>query len=197
MAKHDEDGTDVDIGDTMEVSAVAGVAAGTVGGSTPGAYGSLVLSADGSYLYTLDNNAPVVQGLRTGSDTLTDTFTYTVRDAAGATSSTTLTVTITGTNDAPVAVVDVGAATEDVTLAATAATGVLANDTDVDSGDTKTVSAVSFGATTGTVGSALVGTYGTLTLNADGSYSYLANRPAAEALASARRPRGREPPQGI
>src|SRR5207245_415824 len=116
------------------------------------------------------------------SQTANEVFTYTMRDTAGATSSTTITFTITGTNDAPVAVADVGAATEDVALTTTAATGVLGNDTDVDTGDTKTVTAVAFGATTGTVGSALAGTYGTLTLNADGSYSYLANKAAAEAL---------------
>ena len=176
--------TDVDAGDTKTVSAVSGAGAGVVGGSTAGAYGTLVLNADGSYTYIVDNSAAAVQALRTAANTLTDTFTYTVRDAAGATSSTTLTVTITGANDAPVATVDTGSATEDVTLTATAATGVLANDTDVDAGDAKTVSAVAFGATTGTVGSALTGTYGMLTLNADGSYSYLANRPAAEALAA-------------
>ena len=46
---------------------------------------------------------------------------------------------------------------------------VLSNDTDVDAGDTKAVSAI----TGGTVGSALSGTYGSLTLNADGSYTYV------------------------
>src|SRR4029079_17364708 len=71
-----------------------------------------------------------------------------------------------------------------VTLNVSAASGVLANDADVDTGDTKTVSAVAFGGTSGTVGSGLAGTYGTLTLNADGSYSYIANKTAAEALAS-------------
>jgi VCBS repeat-containing protein len=172
--------TDVDVDDTRTVSAITG---GTVGGSTAGAYGTLVLNADGSYTYTVNNSLAAVQALRTAGNTLTDSFTYTVRDAAGLTSSTTLTVTIQGANDAPVAVANTGNVAENATLAATAATGVLANDIDVDAGDTKTVSAVSFGATAGTVGSALAGTYGTLTLNADGSYSYSANRPAADALA--------------
>jgi VCBS repeat-containing protein len=175
--------TDPDAGDTKAVSAVSGAAAGTVGGTTAGTYGSLVLNADGTYSYTVNNSSAAVQALRTAGDTLTDTFTYTVRDAAGATSSTTLTVTITGTNDAPVAVADTRSLSENATLVVNAATGVLANDGDVDAGDTKTVSAVAFGATAGTVGTALVGTYGTLTLQADGSYSYGANQPAAEALA--------------
>ncbi|MDE2416865.1 MAG: retention module-containing protein [Burkholderiales bacterium] len=176
--------TDVDTADTKTVSAVTGVAAGTVGGNTAGQYGTLVLNSSGGYTYTVDNTNATVQALRTSANTLTDTFTYTVSDAAGATSSTTLTVTIQGANDAPVATVDTGAVAENATLSTTAATGVLANDSDVDTADTKTVSGVSFGATTGTVGSALSGTYGALTLNADGSYSYSANTAAANALAA-------------
>jgi large repetitive protein len=174
--------TDIDVGDTRTVAAVSGVAAGTVGAATGGSYGSLVLNADGSYSYTVNNSLAAVQALRTNTNQLTDTFTYTMRDAAGATSTTTLTVTIQGDNDAPVAVNDSASVLENATVTATAATGVLPNDTDVDSGDTKTVTAIAFGATTGTVAAGLAGTYGTLTINADGSYSYAANRPAADAL---------------
>ncbi|TXH87488.1 MAG: type I secretion C-terminal target domain-containing protein, partial [Rhodoferax sp.] len=174
--------TDVDVGDTKTVAAVSGTAAGTVGGSTSGNYGTLSLNADGTYTYTVNNNLAAVQALRTTANTLTDTFTYTVRDAAGLTSSASLTVTIQGANDAPIATVDTGSVAENATLTTTAATGVLSNDTDVDSGDSKTVSAVSFGSSSGTVGTALTGTYGTLTLNANGSYSYSANTAAANAL---------------
>ncbi|MDB5802437.1 MAG: Hemolysin-type calcium-binding region, partial [Rhodocyclales bacterium] len=108
----------------------------------------------------------------------------TATDKAGTTANDVMRITVVNTNDAPVAVADTKAATEDVSVTTTAATGVLANDTDVDSGDTRTVSAVSFGATAGTLGSALNGTYGTLTLAADGAYTYLANKAAAEALAA-------------
>jgi VCBS repeat-containing protein len=59
------------------------------------------------------------------------------------------------------------------TVTATAANGVLANDTDPIPNDTLTVSAVDGQASN--VGHALVGSYGTLTLNADGSFSYLAD----------------------
>ncbi|GAA3700141.1 hypothetical protein GCM10022421_03210 [Oceanisphaera sediminis] len=71
------------------------------------------------------------------------------------------------------------------------ATGnVLANDSDVDSvanGETKAVTTVEFGdtgGTVGTVGTALAGQYGRLTLNADGSYSYVIdeNNAAVQAL---------------
>ena len=59
-------------------------------------------------------------------------------------------------------------------------------DTDAD-GDTLTVTSVRTGSsegngTAGTVGAALTGTYGQLTLNANGSYTYVANQSAADAL---------------
>ena len=44
---------------------------------------------------------PPCRRLRQSTDTLTDVFSYTMRDTAGATSTTTLTVTIHGANDAP------------------------------------------------------------------------------------------------
>jgi probable HAF family extracellular repeat protein/VCBS repeat-containing protein len=58
-------------------------------------------------------------------------------------------------------------------VTADAAHGVLANDTDPVPNDTLSVSAVNGQAAN--VGHALAGSYGTLTLKADGSYSYLAN----------------------
>jgi probable HAF family extracellular repeat protein/VCBS repeat-containing protein len=57
-------------------------------------------------------------------------------------------------------------------LSADAAHGVLANDTDPVAGDTLSVTAVD--GLSGNVGQALAGAYGTLTLNADGSYAYTA-----------------------
>ncbi len=177
--------TDVDVGDSKTVSAVSfGAAGGSVGSALAGAYGTLTLDADGSYAYVVDNANAAVQALHTSGDTLTEVFGYTMRDAAGATSSNTLTVTIRGSNDAPVATADAAAATEDAALIVNAASGVLANDTDPDSGDSRTVSAVSFGSTAGSVGSALAGSYGTLTLATDGSYSYVADRAASQSLAA-------------
>jgi VCBS repeat-containing protein len=172
--------TDTDAGDTKSVSAVAfGATTGVVGSGLAGTYGTLTLNADGSYSYLANKAAAEALG---AGQTATEVFSYTMRDAAGATSTSTITFTINGANDPPVSVADTGNAVEDITLTTTAATGVLANDTDIDAGDTKTVSGVAFGATSGVVGSGLAGTYGTLTLNADGSYSYLANKGPAEAL---------------
>ncbi len=72
-----------------------------MGSAVTGTFGSITIAADGSYTYTVDNNNATVQALRTSSDTLTDVFTYTMRDTAGLTSTTQITVTIQGANDAP------------------------------------------------------------------------------------------------
>src|SRR5207249_460679 len=74
----------------------------------------------------------------------------------------TVTITITPVNDAPVATNDSYATAEDTVLTVTAATGVLANDTDVD-GDPLTAAL------------ATAPTKGTLALNANGSFTYTLN----------------------
>jgi VCBS repeat-containing protein len=169
--------TDVDAyGETRAVMSVSGVAAGTVNGTTTGNFGSLTLNADGSYTYTVDNTNPAVEALRLASQTLTDTFTYEVIDAASATATATLTITIQGANDNPVASDDIGAATDAAGPPVTTG-NVLPNDSDIDGGDSKTVVAVRTGAETGagsagSIGAKLQGKYGTLVLNADGSWRY-------------------------
>jgi VCBS repeat-containing protein len=68
------------------------------------------LNADGSW--TLDTTLPEYQSLPAG-ETLTLELPYTVSDASGATSTSTLTVAVTGTNDAPVASATNDATNED------------------------------------------------------------------------------------
>ncbi|MEX1827844.1 VCBS domain-containing protein [Luteibacter sp. CQ10] len=70
--------------------------AGSIGGISQGAFGTLVLNADGTYSYTLDTANPTVSALD-ASRTLTETFVYTITDADGDTSTATLTITIHGT----------------------------------------------------------------------------------------------------
>ena len=135
-----------------------------------GTYGSLNLNADGSYTYALNNASPLVQGLGAG-ETVTDTFTYTVSDGHGGTASNTLTVTISGTNDAPTVAAATASVAEDTQISAS---GTLPQPQDTDIRDT-----VAF-----TPLSNADGTYGTLTLNADGSYAYTLNNasPAVQGL---------------
>ncbi|WP_405278078.1 VCBS domain-containing protein [Cobetia sp. Ld8] len=63
-----------------------------------GSYGTLTLNSDGSYSYVLDTTNPAVQSLDDGAS-LTDVFSYTITDADGDTSSTTLTITVDGSTD--------------------------------------------------------------------------------------------------
>ncbi len=97
--------TDVDAGDTKTVTGVlAGVqasASSNVGSAVTGSFGSITIAADGSYTYNVDNSNAAVQALRTSGNTLQDVFTYTMRDTAGLASTTQITVTIEGANDAP------------------------------------------------------------------------------------------------
>ena len=79
--------TDPDAGDTKTVTAVSfGATTGTLGTALAGAYGSLVLNASGTFTYTVNENNAAVQALRQSTNTLTDVFSYTMRDTAGATS---------------------------------------------------------------------------------------------------------------
>jgi len=74
---------------------------GYVSSAVTGAYGSITINSNGSYTYVIDDSNAAVQALRLASQTLDDVFTYTVTDTAGLTSTTQLTVTIQGANDAP------------------------------------------------------------------------------------------------
>jgi VCBS repeat-containing protein len=177
---------------------------GTAGtNNVTGYYGTLDLEGNGSYTYTAD--LTVTQALDSG-DTVTDVFTYTVDDGNGGTATATITITVIGMNDAPVAQNDVGVIVEDGTLRVTNsananvsgsydATGEHSGDvidtsssshtdSDADASASLTVSAIRTGSsegsgTAGSIGSALTGTYGQLTIAADGSYSYVANQDAA------------------
>jgi VCBS repeat-containing protein len=87
-----------------------------------------------------------------------DSFSYTIDDGQGGSATADVTVTVTGVNDAPVAVSDAFTTAEDLP----AAGNVLANDTDTDGG-----------ALTAALGSGPAS--GVLGLNADGSFTYTPN----------------------
>jgi VCBS repeat-containing protein len=129
--------SDVDLGDGKTVVAV----------DNAGAKGVASIAAGGSgVVYTIGS---AFQSLR-GGETATDTFSYTMADNAGSRSSAQVSVTVTGVNDALVAIADAAAAPEDggaLTL------NVLANDTDADAGDTRSFVSIT---TTGLRGSAVI-----------------------------------------
>ncbi|MBG9390625.1 VCBS domain-containing protein [Caenimonas aquaedulcis] len=83
--------TDADDGDTL-----------TYSGSANGVYGQFAIdSGSGQWTYTLDNARAATNALREGQGAF-EGFTVTVRDAQGATSTTSVGWTIRGTNDVPV-----------------------------------------------------------------------------------------------
>ncbi|HSX88638.1 MAG TPA: VCBS domain-containing protein, partial [Pseudomonas sp.] len=83
-----------------DVSGADVSAAVTSTGNQAGNYGQLTLNADGSFSYVLNTGLPAVQGLDNGEQ-LSETFSYTMQDADGDPSTAQLTITITGSNDAP------------------------------------------------------------------------------------------------
>jgi len=66
-----------------------------------GEYGRLTMKADGTYTYNLLDNDPDTDALAQGENA-NDVFTYQVSDGLGGFDTQTLTIHITGTNDAPV-----------------------------------------------------------------------------------------------
>lgn len=112
-------------------------------------HGTLNLNTNGSFVYTPAANYNGV-----------DSFTYRPTDGTTNGNLTTVTLNITPVNDPPVAVNDSYTTLEDVKLTVTAP-GILVNDSDVE-GDPLTVQLVS---------NVL---HGTLTLNTNGSFTYLA-----------------------
>ena len=176
-----------------------------------GLYGTLTVFSDGSYEYVLDET--LADPLRQGQE-VQEQFNYTTVDPDGNRSNTaTLTITITGTNDAPDAfddtsdnVVEQGDAVAGI---ASVSGNVLHNDSDVDNVgyedldpsyadliptdpdgliELSVTSIYSYGThqyedtPSGDGNFTVEGTYGTLTINADGSYEYTLDQAKADPL---------------
>jgi VCBS repeat-containing protein len=156
--------TDLDSGDTKSVSAILKGTTGTAsvvgtgtnsitGQSIVGDYGTLVIGADGSYTYAVNQDNTSVQALNVGSTALNDVFTYTVKDTAGLTSTATLTVAVSGANDAPVWSGVTRSTNEDVTFEQQVSSILAGRFTDVDSSGVAGIAIIwDFGAGQGTTG---------------------------------------------
>lgn len=132
--------TDANVGDTKTI----------VGVNAQGLQGTVSVAADGkTLLYSIGQSFNL---LKAGATT-TETFTYTMRDAAGATSTAGVTISVTGTNDGPIAVADRVSAQEHQAILV----NVLANDGDPDAGDALRILSIDRTGTTGAIANATSG----------------------------------------
>ena len=115
------------------------------------AHGSVIFNSDGTFTYT-----PVAN--YNGADS----FTYHAVDSTGSSAPATVSINLTAVNDAPVVNNDAYSTNEDTPLTIASATGLTANDTDVD-GNTLTASLRSPAGK------------GVAVVNANGSFTYTPN----------------------
>ncbi|WP_193748812.1 VCBS domain-containing protein [Leisingera sp. ANG-Vp] len=118
---------------------------------TTGTQGTVTNNGDGTFSY---DPAGAFEHLAAG-ETATDTFAFTVDDGNGGFDTETVTVTVSGQNDAPVALAVSGDANEDGP-----AVTISADFSDADASDTHTFSIDT------------AGTQGTVTNNGDGTFGY-------------------------
>jgi VCBS repeat-containing protein len=154
--------TDVDQSDTLSVLNLMQTNAGDIGGITMDTASSWTI--DPSYYNDLAFDESEVI-----------TYSYDVSDGNGGTVSQTLTITISGVNDAPVAQADGFSTGEDTVLVGGDVFADNGNgaDSDDDLSDSFTVTGISEGMTSGTVGDPFVLSSGaTVTLTSGGNFDY-------------------------
>ncbi len=204
--------SDVIAGLSVKLESGAEAAAGTISFDDPDTGDAHVVSITphpGTYLGsfaatvlepTSDPNSGVVHWTFQVSDsdlealtpgqTVQQFYDVTITDSDNASATRTVEVDLTGPSaNAPTPVNDIRTLDEGASVSATTrATGVLGNDTDPNSGDAANlVVAGAFAGTSGIAADAshgltLQGTYGTLVINADGTYTYDADNSSRLAL---------------
>jgi len=148
--------SDLDVGDTLTVTSVD--TSGTVGlVSAWGTHGSFTYNPNSQFEY-----------LQAGGST-TDSFTYMVSDGYGGTDTATVTITVNGVNDPPMAVSDNAITKKDTSVIV----DVLNNDSDPDVGDILTVDSVTQGTNGSVFNNSSYVTYTPATgFNGTDSFSY-------------------------
>ncbi|MEG3756282.1 VCBS domain-containing protein, partial [Psychromonas arctica] len=144
--------SDVDSSDTTTFTAE----------TVSGTYGAVTIDADGNWTYAADNTQAAIQSLDDG-ESITDTITVMTSDGVEQE----IVITINGVDDLSIVAGDTtGAVTEDD--AATLSTAGTLSLSDVDSSDTTTFTAET-----------VSGTYGAVTIDADGNWTYAADNTQA------------------
>ncbi|MEA1031618.1 retention module-containing protein [Pseudomonas sp. N-137] len=157
--------------------AIGAVTFALVGNAT-GAYGQLLLNPDGSYTYTLTSPATTAPSANDGPNVLSESFTYQATDSLGNTVTSTIVINIV--DDVPNAHADLASVVEGGTVSG----NVL--DNDVLGADGGAVIGVRAGNDTsnpaiGGLNTQINGTYGYLTLDANGNAVYHSNPDAVGA----------------
>ncbi len=175
---------DPDAGDTLSLVSINGLPYGGGSVALPTDVGALFVNPDGSFLFQPYPNGVA---MAVGESVLVN-VSYQVADSSGATVTSTLHLTVNGTNQGPIALSDqFGPVTagQDTQFSASA---LLANDFDPDNNESALLQLVSvaFGSSVvivPAVGSTtLAGTYGILTIDASGNLSYQATTLASDSL---------------
>jgi len=146
-------GSDVDTGATQAWSII---------GTDQGTYGSIAVDPNsGQWTYTLDNSLAATQQLAEGQPGH-ESFRVAVTDEHGAVAMKTVTLMVTGTNDAPTvsSAVTLPGGSEDIAIKLTTVQ-LLANAADVDQGDLAQLSVAN-----------LQADHGTITDNHDGTFTF-------------------------
>lgn len=172
--------SDVD-GDTLHYSAKLHDAQGDGSTVVQGRYGTLIINQDGTYTYRLDNNKKETQELGE-NDSPEEHFDIIVSDGKGDPATQSITVTVHGTNDAPVLSVDSALSVTESTAPVT----ITGQSTvyDVDKGDTHTFTI------TDEHGNSLFQNpdgsyetkYGTVRIDENGNYTYTLDPNKADIL---------------
>ncbi|WP_454694059.1 retention module-containing protein [Achromobacter aegrifaciens] len=151
-------------GDTLTVSQVNGSAA-SVGAAIAGTHGGMfTLNADGSYTF---NPGSAFQHLGVGERAYSS-ITYSVSDGEGGTTTATLTVEITGTDDVPTLRTQSNQVLEDHIASGNVLTGAVDADNDTLTVTTFTIN----GSTYAAGGTAHIEGVGSIIIKADGSYTF-------------------------
>ena len=111
-------------------------------------------------------------------ETVTVTTPVIIDDHQGGVITQDVVVTVNGANDNPIATADSNGIAKGSNLSIAPSAGVLANDIDPDVHDQGHLFVSAVNGSAGGVGHVVQGTYGSLALNADGSYVYDANKGA-------------------
>lgn len=180
IAKGEVAASDVD-NDTLHYSAKLHDAQGDGSTVVQGRYGTLIINQDGTYTYRLDNNKKETQELGE-NDSPEEHFDIIVSDGKGDPATQSITVTVHGTNDAPVLSVDSALSVTESTAPVT----ITGQSTvyDVDKGDTHTFTI------TDEHGNSLFQNpdgsyetkYGTVRIDENGNYTYTLDPNKADIL---------------